>query len=78
MYKCKKEENYIVIDNKKRKFRILDYKEPNQINIVDITYGNKINTGYWVNINDYCDDFISPIVFAELKKINNEGILINE
>lgn len=62
MYKCEKIENYIVIDNKKRKFRILDYKEPNQINIVDITYGNKINGGYWVNINDYCDKFISQII----------------
>lgn len=68
MYKCEKVENYIVIYNEKRKFRILDYKEPNQINIVDITYGNKTNGGYWVNINDYCDDFISQPVLAELKR----------
>ncbi len=41
MYKCEKVKNNIVIYNEKRKFRILDYKEPNQINIVDITYYNK-------------------------------------
>ena len=41
MYKCEKVKNNIVIYNEKRKFRILDYKELNQINIVDITYYNK-------------------------------------
>jgi hypothetical protein len=70
MYKCEKVENYIVIHNEKRKFRILDYKEPKQINIVDITYGNKTNGGHWVNINDYFDDFISQVVFAKLKGKN--------
>lgn len=67
MYKCEKVENYFVLHNKKHKFRILDYREPNQINIVEITYGNKKNGGYWVNINDYCDGFISKVVFATLK-----------
>lgn len=70
MYKFEKVENYIVIHNEKWKFRILDYKEPKQINIVNITYGNKTNGGYWVDINDYFDDFISQVVFAALKGMN--------
>ncbi len=78
MYKCEEVENYIVIYNEKRRFRILEFKEPNQINIVDITYGNKINGGYWVNINDYCDEFISQIIKTHLYKINNKGNLKDE
>ena len=71
MYKCKKVENYIVIYNEKQKFKVLDFNEPNQIKIVDITYGNKTNGGYWANINDYCDDFISQAVYAEFRKWKN-------
>ena len=41
MYKCEKVENYIVIYNEKQKFKVLDFNEPNQIKIVDITYGIK-------------------------------------
>ena len=67
MYKCEKVENYIVIYNEKRRFRILEFKEPNQINIVDITYGNKTSGGYWVNINDYCDEFMSEIIKSNIK-----------
>lgn len=62
MYKCKEYENYIVIYNESRKFRVLDFKEPNQINIVDITYGNKTSGGYWAGINDYFDEFMSATI----------------
>ena len=75
MYKCEKVENYIVIYNEKQKFKVLDFNEPNQIKIVDITYGNKTNGGYWANINDYCDEFISQIIKTHLYKINNKGNL---
>ena len=37
MYKCEKVENYIVIYNEKQKFKVLDFNEPNQIKIVDIS-----------------------------------------
>jgi len=75
MYKCKEEENYIVIYNERRKFRVLKFKKPNQINIVDVTYGNKTTGGYWANINDYCDEFISKVIFfkhLELNKMANK------
>ena len=78
MYKCEKVENYIVIYNEKQKFKVLEFKEPNQIKIVDITYGNKTNGGYWANINDYCDEFISQIIKTHLYKINNKGNLKDE
>ena len=67
MYKCEKVKNNSVIYNEKRKFRILDYKEPNQINIVDITYYNKKNSGFWTTIYHYFDDFMSVVISAELK-----------
>ncbi|MGJ0303674.1 hypothetical protein NG774_10070 [Aliarcobacter cryaerophilus] len=69
MYKSEKIEDYIVIHNEKRKFRILEFREPNQIKIVDITYGNKTNGGYWTTINSYFDDFMSKVLFNELKRI---------
>ena len=62
MYKCKKVENYIVIYNEKQKFKVLEFKEPNQIKIVDITYGDKTSGGYWTSINDYCDEIKSAII----------------
>ena len=62
MYKCEKVENYIVIYNEKQKFKVLEFKEPNQIKIVDITYGDKTSGGYWTSINDYCDEFKSAII----------------
>lgn len=62
MYKCRKVENYIVIYNEKQKFKVLEFKEPNQIKIVDITYGDKTSGGYWTSINDYCDEFKSAII----------------
>jgi len=68
MYKCKEYENYIVIYNETRKFRVLEFKEPNKIKIIDITYGNKINGGYWACINDYCDDFMSKVVSVKFRK----------
>ena len=52
--------------------RILEIKEPNHIKIVDITYGNRTNGGYWTTINHYCDDFISKVVLTELKNIANK------
>lgn len=67
MYKCKEYENYIVIYNETRKFRVLEFKEPNQIRIRDITYGNETNGGYWASINDYCDDFMSQVVSARFR-----------
>ena len=67
MYKCEEVENYIVIYNEKRRFRILEFKEPNQINIVDITYYNKKNSGFWTTIYHYFDDFMSVVISAELK-----------
>ena len=57
-----KVENYIVIYNEKQKFKVLEFKEPNQIKIVDITYGDKTSGGYWTSINDYCDEFKSAII----------------
>ena len=51
-----------LIYNEKQKFKVLDFNEQNQIKIVDITFGNKINGGYWANINDYCDEIISQII----------------
>ena len=62
MYKCEKVENYIVIYNEKQKFKVLEFKEPNQIKIVDITYGDKTSGGYWTSINDYCDEIKSAII----------------
>lgn len=62
MYKCEEVENYIVIYNEKQKFKVLDFNEPNQIKIVDITYGDKTSGGYWTSINDYCDEFKSAII----------------
>ena len=62
IYKFEKVENYIVIYNEKQKFKVLEFKEPNQIKIVDITYGDKTSGGYWTSINDYCDEFKSAII----------------
>ena len=62
MNKWEKVENYIVIYNEKQKFKVLEFKEPNQIKIVDITYGDKTSGGYWTSINDYCDEFKSAII----------------
>jgi hypothetical protein len=67
MYKIEKDNYFFFIRNNKNKFKILDFEEPYQIKIVDITYGDKSDGGYWVSILDYTNEFMAKITIAVLK-----------
>lgn len=70
MYKIEKDNNVVFITNKTRKLKIVNFKEPYQIKIIDVTYGDRIDGGYWSSILNYTNEFMAVVTIAGLKESN--------
>ena len=57
-----------ILTNDKRTFKIIAIKEPLQIKLVEITYGDNNNDGYWSSLENYFDYFRSVCSFAGLSQ----------
>lgn len=69
---CKKidniyEENTNLIYNKNRKYKIVGFRGENEIRIVDVSYGDNNNMGYWVSASSFFDTFKARTLIAHLE-----------